>query len=114
MTESVSFIHYQPTANRLFPKEINATPCNGVVRRFAKMEPPLGEETFPRELPAQTNERMGAEHCGEERSQTAEAIAEQIIAVELKRWWWKEAALKTRPRDPAKAALAARLRPRPR
>ena len=54
---------------------------------------------------------MGAEHYGEERAQTAQAMAEQIIAEELKRRRWKEVALKTRPNgDPAKVALAARLR----
>ncbi len=72
----------------------------------------LGEETFRQELLAQMSERMGAEHYGEERAQTAEAVAEQIIAEELKRRRRRnEAALKTRPKgDPAKVALAARLR----
>ena len=71
----------------------------------------LGEETFRQELLAQMSERMGAEHYGEERAQTAEAMAEQIIAEELKRRRWKEAELKTRPKgDAAKVALAARLR----
>ena len=37
--------------------------------------------------------------------------AELIIAEELKRWWWQEADLKTRPKgDSVKVALAARLR----
>jgi len=44
------------------------------------------------------SERMGAEHCGEERAETAEAMAEFIIAEELKRWRWQEADLKTRPK----------------
>src|SRR5450432_3851880 len=71
----------------------------------------LGEETFRQELLAQMSGRMGAEHYGEERAQTAQAIAEQIIAEELKRRRWKEVALKRRPKgDPAKMALAARLR----
>jgi REP element-mobilizing transposase RayT len=71
----------------------------------------LGDETFRQELLAQMREGIGAEHYGEERAQTAEAMAEQIIAEELKRRRWKEAALRTRPKgDPAKVALAARLR----
>ena len=71
----------------------------------------LGEETFREELLAQMSERMGAEHYGEERAQTAEAMAEQIIAQELQRRRWKEADLKTWPKgDPTKVALAARLR----
>ena len=57
------------------------------------------------------SERMGAEHYGAGRAETAEALAELIIAEELKRWRWQEADLKTRPKgDPVKVALAARLR----
>ena len=71
----------------------------------------MGEETFRQELLAQMSERLGAEHYGDERAQTAQAMAEQIIVEELKRRRWKEVALKTRPKgDPAKVALAARLR----
>ncbi len=71
----------------------------------------LGEETFRKELLAQMGERLGAEHYGKERAETAEATAEGIIAVELKRRRWKEADLKTRPKgDATKVALAARLR----
>jgi hypothetical protein len=39
------------------------------------------------------SERMGAEHYGEERAETAEAEAELIIAEELKRGRWQEADL---------------------
>jgi hypothetical protein len=71
----------------------------------------LGDETFRQELLAQMRETIGAEHYGEERAQTAEAMAAQIIAAELKRRRWKEAALRTRPKGgPAKVALVARLR----
>ncbi len=42
------------------------------------------------------SERMGAEHYGEERVETAEALAELIITEELKRGRWQEADLKTR------------------
>ena len=56
----------------------------------------------------QMSERMGAEHYGEERAETAEALAELIIAEELKRWRWQEADLKNRPRgDSVKVTLAA-------
>jgi sulfite reductase beta subunit-like hemoprotein len=34
----------------------------------------LGEEKFREELPTQMSERMGAEHYGEERVETAEAL----------------------------------------
>lgn len=71
----------------------------------------LGEKTFRKELLAQMNERIGAEHYGEERTETAEAVAERIIAAELKRRRWQEADLKTRPKgDSTKVALAMRLR----
>ena len=57
------------------------------------------------------SERMGAEHYGEERAETAEALAELLIAEELKLGRWQEADLKTRPKgDSVKVALAARLR----
>ena len=71
----------------------------------------LGEEKFREELLTQMSERMGAEHYGEERAETAETLAELIIAEELKRGQWQEADLKTRPKgDSVKVALAARLR----
>ena len=56
-------------------------------------------------------ERMGAEHYGEERAETAEALAKLIIAEELKLGRRQEADLKTRPKgDSVKLVLAARLR----
>ncbi len=58
----------------------------------------LCEETFREKLLTQMSERMGAEHYGEERAETAEALAERIIAEELKRWRWQEADLKPRPK----------------
>ena len=71
----------------------------------------LGEEKFREELLTQMSERMGTEHYGEERAETAEALAELIIAEELKRGRWQEADLKTWPKgDSVKVALAARLR----
>jgi putative transposase len=71
----------------------------------------LGEETFRQELLAQMSERIGAEHYGEERTEAVEAMAEQIVAEELKGRRWNEADLKTRIKgDSTKVALAARLR----
>jgi REP element-mobilizing transposase RayT len=71
----------------------------------------LGEEAFQKELLAQISERLGAEHYGQERTETAEAQAEEIIAGELKRRRWQADELKKRPKgDGAKLALAARLR----
>ena len=57
------------------------------------------------------SERIGAEHYGEERAATVEALAERITAEELKLGRWQEADLKTRTKgDSVKVALAARLR----
>ena len=58
----------------------------------------LGEDKFREELLTQLSERMGAEHYGEERAETAEALAELIIAEELERGRWQEADLKIGPR----------------
>ena len=50
-------------------------------------------------------------HSGELRRETAEAKAERIIAEELRRLGWSQADLdRRRKNDPAKLALAARLR----
>ena len=71
----------------------------------------LGEEKFREELLTKMSERMGAEHYGEERAETAGALAELIIVEELKLGRWQEADLKTRPKgDSVKVDLAARLR----
>src|SRR5438094_6741250 len=71
----------------------------------------LGKEKFRQELLAQMSERLGAEHYGEERSQTEEAKAERIIAEELKRRKWKATELHARPKGAAeKVAMATRLR----
>jgi len=71
----------------------------------------LGERRLKQELLAQMKERMGAEHYGAERQETAEARAEEIIAEELKKRRWREGELKQRAKgDAVKVALAARLR----
>jgi REP element-mobilizing transposase RayT len=71
----------------------------------------LGDEAFRKELLGQMKERMGAEHYGMERQETAEAQAEGIVAEELKRRHWREEDLVRRAKgDAVKVALAARLR----
>jgi hypothetical protein len=52
-----------------------------------------GAETFRQELLAQMEEKMGQEHYGAERHQTAVAKAERIVEEEMKRWGWRSAAL---------------------
>ncbi len=71
----------------------------------------LGEKAFKQELLAQMKERMGKEHYGAERAETAEAQAEAIISEELKRRRWREEELGRRAKgDAVKVALATRLR----
>ena len=55
------------------------------------------------------SERMGAEHYGEERAETAEALAELIIAEELKRGRRQEADLKTRPKGVSEGGFGGAL-----
>jgi hypothetical protein len=55
--------------------------------------------------------KLGEHHSGELRWETAEAKGERIIVEELDRLGWKERDLRSRRKsDPAKLAIAARLR----
>ena len=54
---------------------------------------------------------MGEHHAGELKRESAQAKGERIIGQELKRLGWREGQLRDRPKsDPAKLAIAARLR----
>jgi putative transposase len=71
----------------------------------------FGAKEFRQELLEQMTERLGAEHYGAERLETAEAKAERIIAVELKRRKWGGKDLASRAKgDLGKVAIAARVR----
>ena len=71
----------------------------------------LGTDSFRKELLGQMKERLGAEHYGAERQETAEAQAEGIVTEELKRRRWREEDLGRRAKgDAGKVELAARLR----
>jgi REP element-mobilizing transposase RayT len=71
----------------------------------------VGEKKFRKELLEQMSGRMGAEHYGEERTETAECRAERIIQEEMKHRGWEEADLASRPKgDLQKVKIAARLR----
>jgi hypothetical protein len=48
----------------------------------------LGDEAFRSELPEQMGQRLGAEHYGTERRETAEAKDERILQETLKRLKW--------------------------
>src|ERR1700690_216649 len=71
----------------------------------------FGRDSFRKELLGQMKERVGAEHYGAERQETAGAQAEGIVEAELKRRRWREEDLGRRSKgDAVKVALAARLR----
>ena len=55
--------------------------------------------------------RIGAEHYGEERQETAQAKAERVLGQELKKLRWQERHLEqTRKGDWKKVRIARRLR----
>ena len=71
----------------------------------------VGEERLRKELVEQMSERVGREHYGEERKETAEARAQRLVQAELKRRRWTEEDLVRRPKgDLGKIKLAALLR----
>ena len=71
----------------------------------------FGGETFREELLGQMERRMGPEHYGKERWESAEAKAENLVQMELKRLKWSAMELSQRAKgDAGKIALAMRLR----
>jgi len=71
----------------------------------------LGAEAFRRECLERMEGKVGENHPGQTRFETAQAKAERIIAEELTRLNWTEQDLAARPKsDSLKLALAARLR----
>ena len=70
-----------------------------------------GREEFKRQMLIRMQGKLGEQHAGELRRDSAAARAERIIGEELARWGWSPAELAVgRKSDPAKMALAARLR----
>jgi len=70
-----------------------------------------GDETFRRELLEHMSEKLGPEHYGQERTESAEAKAERIVAEELKRLKWGVKTLEERRKgDETKLRIARRLR----
>jgi hypothetical protein len=71
----------------------------------------FGDRMLKRELLAQVNAQAGQWHYGEELRESAEVKAERIVAEELKRRKWDAGTLVARRKgDPAKVAIARRLR----
>lgn len=71
----------------------------------------LGDKEFRKELIDAMGQRVGAEHYGEERQETAEENAEAILNAELRKLKWTNQSLQTRLKgDPNKIKIAVRLR----
>jgi len=71
----------------------------------------LGSEAFRQQMLERMEGQLGEHHAGELRRESAAVRAERIIAQELERLGWTEAQLRERRKsDPAKLAMAARLR----
>lgn len=71
----------------------------------------VGSEAFRQELLEQMAGRVGAEHFGEERAESEAAIAERIVAEELRKARWRESDLERAAKGAAeKVGMAARLR----
>ena len=71
----------------------------------------LGSEDFRKELLAAASERVGPQHYGADRHESAEAKAKGIVAEGLKLLGWNEDELRNRPKgDKQKVALAQQLR----
>ena len=71
----------------------------------------LGDEEFRQELLEQMSGKIGHQHGGREKKESAEQRAQKIVGEELKRRGWDRKELKRRKKgDRAKAELAGRLR----
>ena len=71
----------------------------------------FGDEQFRRELLEQMSEQMRPHHTGPERTESAEAKAQRVLAEEIRRLGWDGEQLQHRRKgDPNKIALARRLR----
>ena len=71
----------------------------------------FGSEAFRQEMLRRAEGSLGGNHAGELHRQAADAKAERIIVEELQRHGWCERDLAARrKKDPAKLAIAARLR----
>jgi putative transposase len=71
----------------------------------------LGPPQFKADLLERMEGKLGEHHAGELKRESAEAKAERIIHQEIKRLRWSPGELSKRPKsDPAKLAIAARLR----
>ena len=71
----------------------------------------VGSEAFRKECLEQMEGKLGDNHPGQARHETAEAKANRLVQEQLRLLGWTESDLATRRNgDPSKLAIAARLR----
>jgi hypothetical protein len=71
----------------------------------------VGSQAFRKERSEQMEGKLGDNHPGQARLETAEAKAERLVREQLQLLRWTEADLAARRKsDPSKLAIAARLR----
>src|SRR6266581_4957352 len=71
----------------------------------------LGSQRFRQQMLEKMESKLGDHHSGELRRESMEAKAQRILTEELRRLGWNQGELATRRKsDPAKLAMAARLR----
>jgi hypothetical protein len=86
-------------------------PSGGVEAKAIRRGWCLGSAHFKTGLLDRMEGKLGKHHAGELKREGAEAKGERIIREELRRLRWTENDLTERPKsDPAKLAMAARLR----
>jgi hypothetical protein len=78
----MSRVNSAPVARERFSAEPHS------IKKQCRGSRGLGERPFRQELRVQLRERMGAKPYGAERTDTAEAIAKQIVKEDLNRVRW--------------------------
>jgi hypothetical protein len=103
-----------PAARQEFERRMEARrlePGDEARRKARRRGWLLGSQEFREKMLEQIDGKIGEHHLAKLRLETAEAKAERIVSEELGRLHWKETHLRSRRKsDPAKLAMAARLR----
>ena len=102
------------TGRREFERQMEArraAPSDGAEAKAIRRGWCLGSAEFKAGLLGRMEGKLGEHHAGELKRESAEVKAERIIREELARLRWTADDLREKPKsDPAKLALAARLR----
>jgi hypothetical protein len=102
-----------PAGRRVLEQELEARRSAGETGEFKALRRGwcLGSEAFRNELLQQMCDGLGEHHGGDERRETEEAHAEEMVRRELARRKWSDADLGERAKsDSGKVAIARRLR----